>query len=324
MLMKDGSDLRAWVVIKMEEDISTRLGKLSFSDEEIKKVVSKKINMDISKGYEHWAIGRLIMEEKVNREAIYRVFKSIWYTKEEVNFVAIEEGGILVKFSNEEDRKRILNLAPWLYDQCLFNMVPFNKNKALDEYDFSHSPFWVRISNIPLEYMDRDMAMEIGNAIGEVLAIDWRDRDGGWTKYMRIRVSIDIEKPLRRIVQYIDKKKKEFVCVLQYERLPICGLIGHTTQKCKKEKIYNESNDEIFQYGNWLRAPTTQNNGLMRNDIKLIREDNVSKSMSDRENCQSLKRITTNEEGDKEQVKYGGCFRNVYTTREKKQKEWTR
>ncbi|MBA0612819.1 hypothetical protein Godav_013370, partial [Gossypium davidsonii] len=29
------------------------------------------------------------------------------------------------------------------------------------------------------------MAMEVGNAIGEVLAIDWRDRDGGWTEYMR-------------------------------------------------------------------------------------------------------------------------------------------
>ncbi|MBA0876102.1 hypothetical protein Goshw_007745 [Gossypium schwendimanii] len=65
-------------------------------------------------------------KEKVNREAMYRVFKSLWYTKKEVNFVAIKEGGILV-----------------------------------------------RVSNMPVEYMDRDMALKVGNVIGEVLAIDW-------------------------------------------------------------------------------------------------------------------------------------------------------
>ncbi|MBA0820811.1 hypothetical protein Gohar_021393, partial [Gossypium harknessii] len=120
----------------MEEDISILLAKLSFSEEETKRV------------------------EKVNREAMYRVFKSLWYTKEEVNFVAIKGGGILVKFCNEEDRKRILNLSPWLFDQCLLNMVPYNKDKTMEDYDFNHSPFWVRVSNIPMEYMDRDMALE--------------------------------------------------------------------------------------------------------------------------------------------------------------------
>ncbi|MBA0617849.1 hypothetical protein Godav_027264, partial [Gossypium davidsonii] len=48
---------------------------------------------------------------------MYRVFKSLWYTKEEVNFVALKDGGILVKFCNEDDRKRILNLSHWLFDQ---------------------------------------------------------------------------------------------------------------------------------------------------------------------------------------------------------------
>ncbi|MBA0765368.1 hypothetical protein Gotri_014578, partial [Gossypium trilobum] len=60
--------------------------------------------------------------------------------KEEVSFVALTEGVILVKFGAIDDRTRILNLSPWLFDWCLFALLPF--------------------------------------AIGEVLAIDWRDRDG--------------------------------------------------------------------------------------------------------------------------------------------------
>lgn len=50
---------------------------------------------------------------------MYRMFKSLWFTKEDVNFVVLEEGAILVKFDNIEDRKRVLNLSPWLFDQCL-------------------------------------------------------------------------------------------------------------------------------------------------------------------------------------------------------------
>ncbi|KAH1081567.1 hypothetical protein J1N35_021328 [Gossypium stocksii] len=72
-------------------------------------------------------------KEKVNIEAMYRVFKSLWYTKEYINFVSLKEGVILVKFGNEEDGKRILNLSPGLFDQCLFNMVPYSKDKTKEE-----------------------------------------------------------------------------------------------------------------------------------------------------------------------------------------------
>ncbi|MFQ6663429.1 hypothetical protein Gotur_030966 [Gossypium turneri] len=58
--------------------------------------------------------------ESLNREAMYRVFKSLWYTKEEVDFVALKEWAVIVKFGCLEDRSNILNLMPWLFDICLF------------------------------------------------------------------------------------------------------------------------------------------------------------------------------------------------------------
>ncbi|MBA0772015.1 hypothetical protein Gotri_007459, partial [Gossypium trilobum] len=36
-------------------------------------------------------------KEKINKEAMYRVFKLLWFTKE-VSFVALNEEVILVKF----------------------------------------------------------------------------------------------------------------------------------------------------------------------------------------------------------------------------------
>ncbi|MFQ6629181.1 hypothetical protein Gotur_007201 [Gossypium turneri] len=148
-----------------------------------------------SQGFKAWAAGKIMSREKVDRDAMYRVFKSLWFTKEEGNFVALKEGVIL----------------------CLFAMSPFVKDQDLDAYAFNLTPFWLRIFNIPFEYMDRQVAMDVGKAIGEVVAIDWRDRDGGWTENIRIRVMIDVFKPFRRVVHLVGSDGTETVCAIKYE-----------------------------------------------------------------------------------------------------------
>ncbi|KAK5842751.1 hypothetical protein PVK06_005141 [Gossypium arboreum] len=87
-------------------------------------------------GFESWAMGKIMVTEHPNREAMYRVFRLLWYTKEEVDFIALKEGAIIVKFGCMEDRDHILNLMPWLFDKCLFSIVPFEKGKDIDSYEF--------------------------------------------------------------------------------------------------------------------------------------------------------------------------------------------
>lgn len=40
------------------------------------------------------------------------------------------------------------------------------------------------------------MALDVGRVVGEVVAIDERDREGCWLDYVRVRVNIDMIKPL--------------------------------------------------------------------------------------------------------------------------------
>ncbi|PPS01651.1 hypothetical protein GOBAR_AA19006 [Gossypium barbadense] len=85
-------------------------------------------------------------------------------------------------------------------------------------------------------------------AVGELMAIDWRDHDGGWTEFMRIKVKINVLKPLRRLVRMIDKGGEELIGFIKYERLP------------------------NFCYG-WLRAPVAnpnQERGLRRNGVEMV------------------------------------------------------
>ncbi|MBA0880459.1 hypothetical protein Goshw_009868 [Gossypium schwendimanii] len=172
----------------MVEDINVLLERLNFSEEEWIRVISSNVKSSKIQGYEAWAVEKIMSGEKVNKNAVYRVLNSLWFTKEDVNFVELKEGVILVKFGVIEDRKRILNLPPWLFDQCLFAMLPYVKDQDLDTYSLNISPFWLRIFNIPLEYMDKQVAIDVGKTIGEVVAIDWRDNDGKWTKYISVKV----------------------------------------------------------------------------------------------------------------------------------------
>ncbi|PPE00496.1 hypothetical protein GOBAR_DD02477 [Gossypium barbadense] len=137
--------------------------------EAVKEIVLA--NKSWFQGFESWAVGKIMAIEYLNSEAMYRVFRSLWYTKEEVGFVALK-GVVIVKFGYLEDRSCILNLTPWLFDRCLFSMLHFEKRNNIDSYEFWLSPFSLKVYNIPIELIDCQTALDVGNALGELVAID--------------------------------------------------------------------------------------------------------------------------------------------------------
>ncbi|KAH1097602.1 hypothetical protein J1N35_014523 [Gossypium stocksii] len=59
------------------------------------------------------------------------------------------------------------------------------------------------------------VAIDVGKAIGEVVGIDWRDRDGSWIDYIRIKVKIDILRPFQRVVHLVGSDGTETVCAIK-------------------------------------------------------------------------------------------------------------
>ncbi|MBA0590760.1 hypothetical protein Gorai_019452 [Gossypium raimondii] len=109
---------------------------------------------------------------------------------------------------------------PWLFDNCLFAMLPFIKGKEIEIYEFSLTHFLLQIYNIPLENLDRQTALDVGKAIGELVATDWKDRNGGWTEFMRLKIKINVSCPLRRVVRLVGRDGVEIIYTIKYERLP--------------------------------------------------------------------------------------------------------
>lgn len=85
---------RGWVflVLDMADEIRELLEKLRFFEEESKKIFCNSMTIEDEQGCEAWAVGKFLMNEKINKDVMYMVFRSLWYTKEWVNFVEMIDG----------------------------------------------------------------------------------------------------------------------------------------------------------------------------------------------------------------------------------------
>ena len=74
-------------------------------------------------------------------------------------------------------------------------------------------------------------------------------------KFMRVRVDLPINRPLRRGGNIVNPEGEKFWVSFKYERLPafcfLCGILWHDERHCSR----NSNNSEAHrQYGDWLRA----------------------------------------------------------------------
>ena len=103
--------------------------------------------------------------------------------------------------------------------------------------------------------MTEDIGRDIGSKIGRVLEVDKRAIQTDQAKFLRIRVEVQIDKPLRRGGYVKNDEGGRFWVDLRYERLPTlcyrCGILGHDEKHCQGSSLEQLSKR---QYGEWLKA----------------------------------------------------------------------
>ena len=79
--------------------------------------------------------------------------------------------------------------------------------------------------------MNKDVGGRVANEIGELITVDVSQNGLAWGPFLRIRVNIDITKPLMRAKMMRIEGLDVGWIYFQYERLPIfcyrCGILGH-------------------------------------------------------------------------------------------------
>lgn len=98
--------------------------------------------------------------------------------------------------------------------------------------------FWVRVYDILLMARNESIGRLIDNSLGRFEEIDLAHGKVEWGEFMRIRVSLNITRPLLRRKK-LNVGLSELVWLnFKYERLPnfcfCCGVLGHIHKDCRQ------------------------------------------------------------------------------------------
>ncbi|KAL5806195.1 hypothetical protein ACOSQ4_028928 [Xanthoceras sorbifolium] len=161
------------------EEIARRWAKLSLSDDDGPiAMVDEGLKAEGIRRLSLSLVGKIVSNREVNREAFRNTIASIWRTKNEVEVESIGVNLFVFRFGCFWDRKRVLEGG-----LCLV-------------------PFWVQIYDLPLACMNRDMGLFLGGLIGAVQEIDGGDSGDCLGKFLRVRVLINVQQPLKRGLRF--------------------------------------------------------------------------------------------------------------------------
>jgi len=203
-------------------------------------------------------LGRLMSERRVQKEALRALMTRLWKTLEGVAFTELHDNLWLLEFSNLADKRRIKEGRSWLFDRSLLVLKELDDNVPSLQMDFSSALFWIQVHDMPLTCMNREVELRIGQSIGLVEDVDVTSDGVGWGRYLRIRVNVDITKPLEKGRPFLIKGKSIWVS-FKYEKLPLfcyhCGRIYHADKTCSSKTGYILNDDtKARPWGSWLRA----------------------------------------------------------------------
>ncbi|KAL4272817.1 hypothetical protein GQ457_13G013820 [Hibiscus cannabinus] len=185
----------------MAESLLAKLGDLNFTAEEQDVVVVIPEFVAIpAEDFACSLVGRVVSYNPLDGGRVARLFRTIWKDDKEQTITEINPNFFLIAFASASNIDNVLKRGPW---------------------DFQNTG--LRLSQL------------IRHVLSMIMLFDTRLEDGNMGEFLRVRVSLDTTKPLRRCVTLSRSNAKAVLCPLQYERIPIfyhgCGLVGHTVVK---------------------------------------------------------------------------------------------
>ena len=262
----------------MEQAILDGLQNLQLTKEEEESIqISAYSRADLLEECHLSLFGKLLSNRQQNQRALKSTLRSAWKIGSDLRIVDVGNDILQFKFSSSYQMEWVEKKGLWNFDNNLLLLCRWKKGMSVANIVFSHSPFWVQVWGVPFELMTEDIARDIGNRIGIFLEVDKRSWQADQAKYMRVRIELPLDKPLRRGGYLMSMEGEKLWVTFKYERLPtvcyICGRLGHDDRHCMVTETGQATG---HQYGDWIRASGGYKGG--QNTTKPGRDERQSSS----------------------------------------------
>ncbi|KAL0319627.1 UNVERIFIED_CONTAM: hypothetical protein Sradi_5224200 [Sesamum radiatum] len=205
-------------------------------------------------------VGRLLSKRPYCHEALCSSLQSMFRPVKGLDIKQLEEGCILLRLDHIIDKQRALDGCLWSFEKNILIPKPIGELENLMHVALDECDFFIHVHDLPLSMMNLGMATLIGNRIGSFQDLEADDTGCSWGATIRIRVSLNLHKPLKRSLKLRSLFGQELVVRFTYERLSnfcyLCGRLGHIDKYCeiRFEDGFRDLGTET-PFGPWLRAP---------------------------------------------------------------------
>lgn len=105
---------------------------------------------------------------------------------------------VLFIFSEQTDVDRVLAGESWSFDKYLVSLKRIGRQAEMKGLVFDSVFFWIQVHDLPIGSLKLRVAQDIVSVAGEVVNSGAAKEDYEGNHFMRVRVRIDITKPLGR------------------------------------------------------------------------------------------------------------------------------
>ncbi|KAL2939064.1 hypothetical protein RDABS01_022513 [Bienertia sinuspersici] len=179
-------------------------------------------------------VGKLLTERSYNVEEFKRTMTQAWIVTKWIIIRMIVSNLFVFQFFHWRDKEKVYEGRPWCFENNLLLLSEISGEEQPSEVKLTYSPLWVRIKNLSFNCRSDKEVRIIAERLGEVLEIE--NDDLGLECYRRVRINLDVTKPLCRTLSVKGRDGRVMEIKLAYERLPffcfMCGIIGHSEKDC--------------------------------------------------------------------------------------------
>ncbi|KAJ4841838.1 hypothetical protein Tsubulata_050868 [Turnera subulata] len=141
------------------------------------------------------------------------------------------------QFANEEDKKRIVQRAPWFIFNCHLVLKEWPPHLSWEQVDLGKTCLWIQVHGLPLHHMNVVNAKLIGDSFVGLLDCQISTEKVLNPKiYIRFKVALWVDKPLLTgfdmLTDDLQKPWVRFKYELLLECFWYCRRLGHAINRC--------------------------------------------------------------------------------------------
>lgn len=198
-------------------DIEMQLAEMDIENEENEEL-DEGIEDEVNR-FELCMVGRFLTEKNINVKVMKTKMTDIWRPAMGITIKDLKPGLFLFQFYHLDDMQWVANGGPWSFDNALLVMNVIKQGEDPTKVSLFEMDFWIQIHDLPIGFMSEIVGKQLGNYFGMFIKYDSNNNSSKWREFMRLKVRIDVRKPLKRKKKICRKDKTEVVVNCKYEKL---------------------------------------------------------------------------------------------------------